>query len=40
MKKLIIEAINRYGNTTHGKENAANALGISVATLYRKLIKC
>jgi len=39
MKKLIIEAINRYGNTTLGKENAANALGISVATLYRKLIK-
>ncbi|MDM8534658.1 sigma 54-interacting transcriptional regulator, partial [Clostridiaceae bacterium HSG29] len=39
MKKLIIEAIDRYGSTTQGKENAANALGISVATLYRKLIK-
>lgn len=39
VKELIIESFNKYGTTTKGKENAANALGISVATLYRKVIK-
>ena len=33
----IAAALKRYGNTTQGKKNAAKALGISLATLYRKL---
>ncbi|MTI66762.1 MAG: AAA family ATPase [Firmicutes bacterium] len=37
IKALITEALKTYGNTTIGKEKAANALGISRATLYRKM---
>ena len=33
----IEKAIEFYGNTTEGKAEAANALGIGIATLYRKL---
>ncbi|MBV1758598.1 MAG: sigma 54-interacting transcriptional regulator [Dethiosulfatibacter sp.] len=36
-KWLIDKALMKYGNTTFGKELAAKSLGISVATLYRKL---
>lgn len=38
-EQLILEALGRYGNSTEGKKQAAAALGISVATLYRKLRK-
>lgn len=33
----IEKAINLFGNDTKGKEEAAKALGIGIATLYRKL---
>ncbi len=33
----IQRAIEYFGNTTEGKIEAANALGIGIATLYRKL---
>lgn len=33
----IQKAVDYYGNTTEGKIEAANALGIGIATLYRKL---
>lgn len=36
-KQLIAEALKNYGDTTIGKEKAAMALGISMATLYRKM---
>lgn len=36
-EELIREAIKRYGKTTSGKEEAARYLGISRATLYRRL---
>lgn len=35
----IKEAIKKYGNTTEGKKVAAKNLGISLATLYRRLNK-
>ncbi|WP_227761933.1 sigma-54 interaction domain-containing protein [Zhaonella formicivorans] len=35
----IIAALNEFGWSTEGKKKAANALGISLATLYRKLQK-
>ncbi len=35
--KAIKAALKKYGQTTWGKEKAASALGISRATLYRKL---
>lgn len=35
----IIAALEKYGHCTRGKREAAKALGISVATLYRKLKK-
>jgi len=35
--KAIKAALQKYGNSTAGKEKAASALGISRATLYRKL---
>ncbi len=35
--KAIKAALLKYGHSTHGKERAASALGISRATLYRKL---
>jgi len=38
MEKQIIQlALKRYGNTMKGKKQAANALKISLATLYNKL---
>lgn len=33
----IVNAIDKYGHSTQGKKEAAKALGISLATLYRKL---
>lgn len=36
-KNAIREALLKYGHSTNGKERAASALGISRATLYRKL---
>lgn len=36
-KEHILNAIKLYGDTTLGKQTAAKALGIGVATLYRKL---
>ncbi len=36
-KKAIRAALQKYGRSTYGKEKAASALGISRATLYRKL---
>ena len=36
-KEIIKEALERFDNTTIGKEKAANYLGISISTLYRKL---
>ena len=38
-RNVIIKALKKYGTTTQGKERAAAALGISRATLYRKLKK-
>jgi sigma-54 dependent transcriptional regulator, acetoin dehydrogenase operon transcriptional activator AcoR len=35
--QLIEQALSRYGNSTEGKRKAAEALGMSVATLYRRL---
>jgi sigma-54 dependent transcriptional regulator, acetoin dehydrogenase operon transcriptional activator AcoR len=34
---LIEQALRRYGTSTEGKRKAAEALGMSVATLYRRL---
>lgn len=36
-RREIQKAIDLYGNTTHGKKEAAHSLGIGLATLYRKL---
>lgn len=36
-KRAILEALERYGTSLQGKRLAARALGISVATLYRKV---
>ncbi|RNB90290.1 AAA family ATPase [Brevibacillus fluminis] len=36
---LIMHALQRFGQTTEGKKRAAESLGISVATLYRRLHK-
>ena len=33
----ILKALNIYGDDTKGKEMAARALGIGIATLYRKI---
>ncbi|WP_037029995.1 sigma-54-dependent Fis family transcriptional regulator [Psychrilyobacter atlanticus] len=38
-KILIDNAINKYGNNTSGKKEAAKELGIGIATLYRKVEK-
>ncbi len=38
-EKRIREALTKYGSTTEGKKKAAQALGISLATLYRRLNK-
>lgn len=36
-KIIISDALKKYGTTYSGKQEAANALGISIATLYNKL---
>lgn len=36
-KQMIQLALKRYGNSMEGKKQAANALKISLATLYNKL---
>ncbi len=36
-KEQILESLKIYGYTNEGKQNAANVLGISRATLYRKI---
>lgn len=36
-RQLLEKALKKYGDTTIAKEMAAKALGISVATLYRKM---
>lgn len=36
-KEVISKALKEYGNTTEGKRKAAIALGIGIATLYRKI---
>ncbi len=36
-RQAILQALQHFGTTTEGKEKAARALGISKATLYRKL---
>lgn len=36
-EKEIRKALEKYGNTTSGKKMAAKALGLSLATLYRKM---
>lgn len=38
-KKYIKRALSLYGNTQEGKEKSAEALGIGIATLYRKIKK-
>ncbi len=38
-KITIIQALNRYGWSKKGKENAARELGIGIASLYRKIKK-
>jgi len=36
-KETIMRSLHYFGDTYQGKENAAQALGIGIATLYRKL---
>lgn len=36
-RRAILEALEVFGNTLEGKKKAAEALGISLATLYRKI---
>lgn len=38
-KRAIIKAINKFGGNTESKKKVARALGISLATLYRKMDK-
>src|SRR5690606_28931211 len=38
-KEAILKALNHFGWTEEGKIKAANALGISRATIYRKIQK-
>ncbi|SFE55826.1 PAS domain S-box-containing protein [Alteribacillus iranensis] len=38
-EKLIEQALSEYGETVEGKRKAAEALGINLATLYRKINK-
>jgi sigma-54 dependent transcriptional regulator, acetoin dehydrogenase operon transcriptional activator AcoR len=38
-KNTILQVLNIFGNTTESKKKAAKELGISIATLYRKLEK-
>ncbi len=36
-KRALEKALSIYGNSTKGKKDAAEALGIGIATLYRKM---
>ena len=36
-KDIINKCLDKYGNTTEGKKNVANKLGIGLTTLYRKI---
>jgi len=36
-REIIIETLGRYGKSKKGREAAANALGIGIASLYRKI---
>jgi transcriptional regulator with PAS, ATPase and Fis domain len=36
-KEMIVRALQKYGNDCEGKSNAAEALGISLRTLYNKI---
>ncbi len=36
-RQAILRALSVYGDTTQGKKEAADRLGISLATLYRKI---
>ena len=38
-KRMIEKAVSRYGTSVEAKKKAAGALGIGMATLYRKLDK-
>lgn len=38
-KEALEQALNEFGNTVQGKQLAAKALGIGIATLYRKVEK-
>lgn len=38
-KEVIQQCLEEYGTTVQGKEKAAKALGIGIATLYRKLAR-
>jgi transcriptional regulator with PAS, ATPase and Fis domain len=38
-KQLIIKALKQYGTSITGKEKAAKALSLGIATLYRKIKK-
>ncbi len=38
-REAILRCLQKYGTTLQGKEKAAEALGIGIATLYRKLVR-
>ena len=38
-KEIILRCLKEYGHSVHDKERAAQALGIGIATLYRKLAR-
>lgn len=38
-KRAVARALERFGSTAQGKQQAAEALGIGQATLYRKIKK-
>ena len=38
-RETILLCLQQFGNTVQGKERAAQALGIGIATLYRKLVR-
>lgn len=38
-KDIILRCLKEYGHSVHDKERAAQALGIGIATLYRKLAR-
>jgi transcriptional regulator of acetoin/glycerol metabolism len=38
-REAILHCLQKFGTTLKGKEKAADALGIGIATLYRKLVR-